>query len=67
MDSQKRKVKIKYTITLDEDVPLDWDNSMIEFQRNESSWCASNLLDKLNKYDEDHGCICNIVKAEVIE
>lgn len=40
---------------------------MVEFQRNESSWCASNLLDMLNKYDEEHGRICNLVKAEVIE
>lgn len=66
MNEQKRKVKIKYAITLDEEVPLDWDNSMEELQRNESSWCASNLLDMLNKYDVEHGCICNIVKAEVV-
>lgn len=36
---------------------------MIEFHLNELSWCCSNLISKLEKYDEN-GCICGICEAK---
>jgi hypothetical protein len=36
------------------EVPEFWDEDMIDFHRNESSWCASNILPDL----EARPCIC---------
>jgi len=47
------------------DFPSDWDNEMIEFHLNDSSWCCSNLIDILTEYDKKNGCICSICRAEV--
>lgn len=47
--------------------PDGWNKEMIEFYLNDSSWCCSNLIDLLEKYDEEHGCICSICKALVKE
>lgn len=49
------------------DFPSDWDNDMIEFYLNESSWCCSNLISELEKYDEKNDCICEICEAKVAE
>ena len=40
---------------------------MIEFHLNESSWCCSNLIKELKKYDEENGCICSICEAKVVD
>lgn len=46
-----RQIKtIQWTINLPMDFPLDWDDDMIEFHLNESSWCCSNLINELEKY-----------------
>lgn len=58
---------IQWTINLPMDFPSDWDNDMIEFYLNESSWCCSNLISELEKYDEKNGCICGICEAKVAE
>lgn len=62
-----KRVKIKYTIELEVDVPYSWEAHEIEFQRNESSWCASNLIDELKDYEEKHGCLCGITTCEFVE
>ena len=58
---------IQWTINLPMDFPSEWDDDMIEFHLNESSWCCSNLISKLKKYDEKNGCICGICEAKVAE
>ena len=58
---------IQWTINLPMDFPSDWDDDMIEFHLNESSWCCSNLISELEKYDEKNGCICGICEAKVAE
>lgn len=60
-----KTVNIKWTINLPVEVPDDWDNDLINFHFNESSWCCDNLIDLLEKYSEEHGCICGICKALV--
>ncbi len=63
-----RQIKtIQWTINLPMDFPSDWDDDMIEFHLNESSWCCSNLISELEKYDEENGCICGICEAKVAE
>lgn len=38
---------IQWTINLPMDFPSNWDDDMIEFHLNESSWCCSNLISEL--------------------
>ena len=38
-------------------VPADWDKDMVEFHRNESSWCAGSLVDELGDMDSEP-CLC---------
>lgn len=49
------------------DFPDDWTNDDIEFYLNESSYCLSNIIDKLDEYDQTVGCLCNICTAKVLE
>lgn len=58
---------IRITIDLPMDFPEDWDNEMIEFHLNESSYCCDNLINELQKYSEENGCICMITECEVID
>jgi hypothetical protein len=49
------------------DVPESWDEGSINFRFNESSWCASNLLDELQRREENTGmCLCMITDAKYI-
>ena len=63
-----RKDKIiRITIDLPMSFPEDWDNEMIEFHLNESSYCCDNIINELDKYSENNGCICNITECKVID
>ena len=57
---------VKAIITLPMEFPEEWTDEQIWFYLNESSWCASNFLDLAEKFDEEHGCICNICEFEVM-
>jgi len=64
----QKKVKVRAVIEYEIDVPSEWDASMIEFHRNESSWCAGNMIDELQELnDKENECICGLVKYEHIE
>lgn len=58
---------IKWTIFIPMDFPDDWSDADIDFHLNESGWCASNIIPLLEKYEEDHGCICNICDGVVVD
>lgn len=59
------KRTVRFTIDLPMEFPDGWDDRLINFHLNESSWCCSNLIPLLDEYDEEHGCICGICKGEV--
>lgn len=63
----EQKKTIRITIDLPMYFPEDWDNELIEFQLNESSYCCDNLIDELYKYSEENGCICMITECKVID
>ena len=65
-ETEKRNVTIRWSVDLPMKFPIDWTDEEIEFYLNESSYCRSNLIDLLNKYEEEHTCICNISKAEIL-
>lgn len=63
---QRQNKNIRIVIDLPMDFPVEWDNEMIEFYLNESSYCCDNLIDELEKYGEENGCICGITKCKLI-
>ena len=65
MDEKEKIIRI--TIDLPMKFPIGWDDRLIEFHLNESSWCFDNLIDKLDQYSEEHGCICKICNARVLK
>ena len=60
-----RTVIVKATIEYIVSVPESWNKHDIEFHRNESSWCANNMVRELEKLCE-HNCICHGTKIEYI-
>ncbi len=43
-----KRVRLRYTFEVIVEVPHAWDQTMIEFHRNESSWSSSNALVELD-------------------
>ena len=62
----KKTIKIRAVIEYEVDVPHFWDKQAVEFHRNESSWCCSNILDELKEIDKDGQCLCGIVEFECL-
>lgn len=60
----KRTVKVE--ILLPMEFRDDMDDEAINFYLNDSSWCASNIIELLEEYDENIGCLCNICQFEVL-
>ena len=60
------KKTIRIIINLPMDFPEEWDDEMIEFHLNESSYCCNNIIRDLGKYTEKNGCICSITHCKVI-
>ena len=66
LSGEQKKVTVRVTIDLPMEFPVEWDNELIEFHLNDSSWCADNIIEEIESYSEEHGCICGIFKAKVI-
>jgi hypothetical protein len=63
-----KKVKLQVTIEYEVSVPASWDPEMIEDHRHESSWCADNAIEELQKYTEDNNtCLCHHATFKHIE
>lgn len=63
----KKRVRLRYTYEVEVDVPHDWDREMIEFHRNDGTWCADNSLDELAESQADGHCLCGRFRAEFVE
>lgn len=61
-----RTVRVRYIFDLDISVPAEWDQEMVEFHRNESTWCATNALAELEKVDKTDGCLCSRMRCEYV-
>ena len=62
----KKLVVLSMTIEYCVDVPAFWDKRMIEFQRNEGSFCMGNDIEQLSEEDniDDYNCFtCQRVKT----
>lgn len=55
-------VMVEVSMTIPRVVPADWDESMVNFHLNESSWCADNIINDLNRYinakNQGAPCMC---------
>lgn len=54
---RQRTVVLRYSYDVVIAVPADWDKRMVEFHRNDSSWCADNSLPELNRHAQS-SCWC---------
>lgn len=63
---RNRTVVLKMTIDLVVEVPEDWDKQTIEFNKNQGTWCASNILSELERLDGHAGCLCPFMEFEYI-
>jgi hypothetical protein len=65
-----RTVVVKMEVTVPICVPADWDEDQIEFWLNDSSWCADNMIQRLEELDEAKGdrapCLCNAFKGAFV-
>lgn len=63
-----KRIKVRATIEFDIEVPHHWDKQMIEFHRNDGTWCSSNLQNDIDTYKESTGsCMCGETKIEFVE
>ena len=65
--NDKQVKNIRITIDLPIKFPAHWNNEEIEFYLNESGYCSDDLINGLEKYSKENGCICEITKCKVIE
>ena len=63
---RERTIVVNITIEIVRTVPEDWGEDMINFHMNESSWCASNIIDELAKQDERMSCLCQSCSGEYV-
>lgn len=63
---RNRTVVVEMTMKLVLAVPESWDEELINFRYNEGTWCASNIIDEIERLDKVLGCICGITKFNYI-
>ncbi len=61
-----RYAKIVVSITYEIPVPDDWGTYEVEFHRNESSSCASNMMDELRELERKIECLCGCVETKCL-
>lgn len=63
-----RKVLVRFEITMPVDTPHSWTEEDINFHFQDSSWCASNVVEMLQELENstDNGCLCPYVTAEYV-
>lgn len=62
-----KKVLIRATIEYEVEMPSHWDAKQIEFNRNEGSWCADNMLEELKELTKDNECLCSRTTFEFLK
>jgi len=57
--------KVKIAVIYEVEYPDDFSDEDIDFHRNESSWCRSNVIKELEALSKN-GCLCQHVDIEVV-
>jgi hypothetical protein len=70
---RKRTVMVRFTVDLAMEYPEDFDAQAIEFNWNQGSLCADNLIDRMQdatdrmeEHSQTHGCLCRFVEAKFL-
>jgi hypothetical protein len=66
-----KRVRVKAIIEYEIDVPAHWSKEDVEFSRNESSWCADNIVGDLERHiqkmNERGFCMCDDVYVSLLD
>jgi hypothetical protein len=62
-----KKVLVRMIVEYEVDMPACYGKEEVEFQRNESSWCANNAIDELREITADGACLCGVTEYEYIK
>jgi hypothetical protein len=66
----KKRVRLRYLIEVDVDLPHVWDEAAILFHRNESSWCADNAVREILAHTgvgtNEQDCLCPRFTCEFV-
>ena len=62
---REKTIVTRLTIDFVDDVPENWDKEVIDFHYNNSSWCASNILNRLEERN-NFRCLCDVASFEYL-
>ena len=63
---RKRTIMVRVEIDMAYDVPEHWDKDMIDFHFGDSSWCADNIVERLQKLQNaGHTCLCSFANFKL--
>ena len=62
---RKKTIVTRLTIDFVDNVPENWDKEVIDFHYNNSSWCASNILNRLEERN-NFRCLCDVASFEYL-
>lgn len=63
----KKKATVRMTVEYEIDVPANYDKRMVEFHRNEGTWCSNHAIEELRALAGAGGCLCGQMKFECIK
>jgi hypothetical protein len=63
---RSRTVVCEFRVTLVRGVPEDWDERMVEFHMNDSSWCMNNLVREMDEVAVEDHCLCGQVEGKFL-
>ena len=67
---RQRTIIADFTFRVIRKVPEDWDESMINFHMNDSSWCLNNVIAELqaiiDNMDEKNYCLCGVATGRYV-
>ena len=62
-----RRVRVAYVFALEIEVPHDWAEEDILYNRNDGTWCADNAIKELEELQKKRGCLCSTFECRVID
>lgn len=62
---REKTIVTRMTIDFVDSVPESWDEDLIDFHYNDSSWCATNVLHRLEERS-NFRCLCDVASFEYL-
>jgi hypothetical protein len=64
----RKKVQLRMTVEFEAIVPNHWGKKMIEFHRNDGTYCADNdFRELIESAEKAGGCLCGITNYEYLK